>query len=279
MTFDSELESFERYADAMPNNCVLLVDTYDTLQGVRHAAQIGQRLKARGHKLIGIRLDSGDLAYLSIEAREILDSAGLPDAAILASNDLDEHLITSLKLQGAKITTWGVGTKLATAYDQPALGGVYKLGATREPSSIPQSAIRNPQSEWTPKIKLSEQLAKISTPGRLQVRRFSVEGSPVADCIYDLSTGIDPHPTTTEPTATHEGLVIPIMRNGQLTYTAPSPAEARARTLAQLQTFHPTILRLTNPHRYPVGLEPRLAHLRTTLVLAARSPGRATASP
>lgn len=271
MTFDSELEAFEAYAKVMPNNCVLLVDTYDTIEGVRHAAEIGKKLKATGHKLIGIRLDSGDLAYLSIEARKILDEAGLADAQILASNDLDEHLIESLKLQGAKITTWGVGTKLATAYDQPALGGVYKVGAIRKPNS----------DTWTPKIKLSEQIAKISTPGTLQVRRFSRDGSPVADAVYDLSLGIAAHPTIVDPAdptrtrateadATHEDLLVPVMRGGKITYTPPPVAESRARTLAQLNAFHPTIRRLTNPHRYPVGLEPRLAELRTKLIMAAR---------
>jgi nicotinate phosphoribosyltransferase len=264
----------------MPNNCVLLVDTYDTLQGVRNAAIIGQKLKAQGHKLIGIRLDSGDLAYLSTEARKILDEAGLPDAQILASNDLDEHLIESLKTQGARITTWGVGTKLATAYDQPALGGVYKVGAVRTPGS----------KEWTPKIKLSEQLAKISTPGTLQVRRYFRHGTAVADAIYDQSTGIGPRPTIvdpsdptrtrpTEPDTTHEDLLVPIMRAGRITYSPPTPVEARARTLAQLKTLHPTVLRLANPHRYPVGLEPRLAEFRTKMILAARSSPPPSAEP
>ncbi|RYF55329.1 MAG: nicotinate phosphoribosyltransferase, partial [Cytophagaceae bacterium] len=126
MSFDSELEAFETYADVLPNNVTLLVDTYDTIQGVRNAIEAGQRLRERGYRLSGIRLDSGDLAYLSIEARKLLDAAGFTDTAIVASNDLDETIINSLKQQGAKITVWGVGTKLVTAYDQPALGGVYK---------------------------------------------------------------------------------------------------------------------------------------------------------
>jgi nicotinate phosphoribosyltransferase len=123
MSFDDELASFNAYADALPNNCVFLVDTYGSLDGVRHAAEVGIRLEKQGHRLAGIRLDSGDLAYLSIEARKILDSSGFKDAAIVASNDLDEHLVASLKQQGAAINIWGVGTKLVTAYDQPALGG------------------------------------------------------------------------------------------------------------------------------------------------------------
>ena len=129
MCFDSEVEAFAAYAEAMPNNCIFLVDTYDSLAGIRNAVAIGKRLRETGHEMIGIRLDSGDLAYLSIEARKILDENEFPTAVIVASNDLDEHIITSLKRQGAKIMVWGVGTKLVTGYDQPALGGVYKLSA------------------------------------------------------------------------------------------------------------------------------------------------------
>ena len=131
MLFDSELEAFETYAHALPNNVVFLVDTYDTLEGTRRAVEIGNTLRQNGHDLLGIRLDSGDLAYLSIEARKILDAGGFPDAKIYASNDLDERTIASLKEQGAQIGVWGVGTRLVTGNDQPALGGVYKLSATR----------------------------------------------------------------------------------------------------------------------------------------------------
>jgi nicotinate phosphoribosyltransferase len=125
MSFGSELEAFNAYADALPNNCTFLVDTYDSLEGVRHAVEVGKRLRKKGHKLVGIRLDSGDLAYLSIEARKILNASGFKDAVIVASNDLNEYIIASLKQQGAAIDVWGVGTMLVTAYDQPALGGVY----------------------------------------------------------------------------------------------------------------------------------------------------------
>lgn len=133
MTFDTELEAFDAYAKVMPNNCIFLVDTYNTISGIAHAIEVGKTLHAQGHELTGIRLDSGDLAYLSIEARKMLDEAGFKHTAILATNDLDESIIASLKdQQGAKITVWGVGTKLATAFDQPALGGVYKLTALRD---------------------------------------------------------------------------------------------------------------------------------------------------
>ncbi|HLL97386.1 MAG TPA: nicotinate phosphoribosyltransferase, partial [Spirosoma sp.] len=173
MSFNSEQEAFDTYADMMPNNVTLLVDTYDTLTGVRHAIETGRQLEEQGHKLGGIRLDSGDLAYLSIEARKLLDDAGFTDTVIVASNDLDETIINSLKQQDAKIDVWGVGTKLVTAYDQPALGGVYKL-----------AAIKNRQ-HWDYKMKLSEQAIKISTPGIQQVRRFRDERGFLVDMIFD----------------------------------------------------------------------------------------------
>jgi nicotinate phosphoribosyltransferase len=172
LTFDNELASFEAYAKAMPNNCVFLVDTYNSIEGVRNAVKVGQDLRRRGHEMIGIRLDSGDLAYLSIEARKILDEGGFPNARILASNDLDEHLVTSLKEQGARIDVWGVGTRLVTAYDQPALGGVYKM-----------TGLRKPDGGWDYKVKVSEQIAKITTPGLLQVRRFRSEKEFLGDMI------------------------------------------------------------------------------------------------
>ena len=148
-------------------------------EGVRRAVDAGKWLRRQGHELIGIRLDSGDLAYLSIEARKILDAEGFPDAKIIASNELDENIIASLKDQGAKIAVWGVGTKLITAYDQPALGGVYKLSAVREPGG-----------GWKYKVKLSEQAVKVSNPGILQARRYSKGGQAIADCLYDQSADL-----------------------------------------------------------------------------------------
>src|SRR5207302_1974265 len=146
MAFDTEMEAFYAYAKALPGNCVFLVDTYNTLDGVRHAVEVGKWLREHNHELLGIRLDSGDLAYLSIEARKILDEAGFANTAILASNDLDEHIIASLNDQQAAINMWGVGTRLVTASDQPALGGVYKL-----------TGVRRPDEPWNYKVKLSEQ--------------------------------------------------------------------------------------------------------------------------
>ena len=174
MSFDDEQEAFMAYARAMPNNCVFLVDTFDTLEGVRRAVEAGRWLRETGHEMLGIRLDSGDLAYLSVEARKILDEAGFPDAAIMASNELDEHIIASLKGQGARIGVRGVGTRLVTGHEQATMGGVYKLAAVRQPGGA-----------WEYKMKLSEQAEKVSNPGIQQVRRFRQDGEFLADMIYD----------------------------------------------------------------------------------------------
>jgi nicotinate phosphoribosyltransferase len=272
MSFDSELEAFQAYAEAMPNNCVFLVDTYDTLEGVRRAVQVGHWLRERGHKMAGIRLDSGDLAYLSIEARKILDAAGFRDAVIVASNDLDEHIIDSLKDQGARIAVWGVGTKLATAYDQPALGGVYKLAMTRQPGE-----------EWKYKIKLSEQAIKISTPGIQQVRRFFNGTEYIGDMIFDQERGlkggshwvlVDPSDPTRRKLVPRDSefrdLLVPIFRQGQQVYTPPDPAAIRDHVKNQQRFFHAGIKRFVYPHQYPVGLEEGLHDLKTELVLQAR---------
>jgi nicotinate phosphoribosyltransferase len=273
MSFDTELESFEAYAKVLPNNCTFLVDTYNTLDGVCHAIAVGKMLRQRGHEMGGIRLDSGDLAYLSIEARKMLDAAGFPKAKILASNDLDEHLVADLKQQGAKIGIWGIGTKLVTAYDQPALGGVYKLGALREKDG----------KTWQHKIKLSEQVGKVSIPGILQVRRFRNEGGFVADAIYDTLTGIesdsactivDPNDMTRQkkiPAGTaYEDLLVPVFREGKCVYDQPPIAEVRERAIHQLAMLHPSIKRFRNPHRYPAGLEKTLFDLRNQLILKAK---------
>jgi nicotinate phosphoribosyltransferase len=253
----------------MPNNCVFLVDTYDTLEGVRQAIATGLRLRERGHELAGIRLDSGDLAWLSAEARKLLDAAGFQNAAIVASNDLDERLIKSIKEQGAKITVWGVGTKLATAYDQPALGGVYKL-----------SALRVRGGEWQSKVKLSEQAVKVSNPGIQQIARFSHRGQFVGDALWNeldpprgAVTIVDPADPTREkrfePDLEREDLLKPAFSAGRRV-TAESVHEARERVQAQLARFHDGIKRFDNPHEYPVGLERGLFELKTRLVRNAR---------
>jgi len=276
MAFDSEREAFETYAQALPNNCVFLVDTYDTLQGVRQAIATGLELRERGYELAGIRLDSGDLAWLSAEARQLLDAAGFPAASIVASNDLDERLIKSIKDQGAKVSVWGVGTKLATAYDQPALGGVYKL-----------SALRVAGGEWQSKVKVSEQAAKVSNPGILQVTRFKQRGQFVGDAVWneleppapDELTIVDPTDPTRQKrfdaSLEREELLKPAFRAGARVGPAERAQAARARVRSELAGFHAGIKRFDNPHEYPVGLERRLYELKSRLVRAARAAGGA----
>jgi nicotinate phosphoribosyltransferase len=254
----------------MPNNCTFLVDTYNTIGGVRNAIEAGKRLKKRGHKLVGIRLDSGDLAYLSIKARKLLDAAGFKDASIVGSNDLNEHLITSLKQQNAKINLWGVGTMLVTAYDQPALGGVYKL-----------SAIRKPDGTWDHKIKLSEQAAKVTNPGILQVRRFRKGAQFIGDAIYDETRPIPSRIKIVDPAdatrrkqfpaeSKYENLLVPVFRRGKLVYDIPSLDTIRTRAQNQLSMLHPGVKRFENPHEYPAGLELTLHELKTELILRAK---------
>jgi nicotinate phosphoribosyltransferase len=270
MLFDDEEEAFRAYAAAMPGNCTLLVDTYRSLEGVKKAIATGRWLRERGGVLSGIRLDSGDLAWLSQEARRMLDEAGLQDTAILASNELDEHIVESLKEQGARIAVWGVGTRLVTGAEDGALGGVYKLGA-----------VRRPGGPWLHRVKLSEQSAKTTVPGILQVRRYRTEGGDLADCIWDELTGL-PEPATLVDPLDHtrrreipagtpgDDLLVPIMRRGQVVYQPPPLADSRRRTQEELSRLHAGVKRFVNPHQYPVGLERGLFDLRTRLVLAAR---------
>lgn len=271
MAFETELEAFAAYADALPNNCVFLVDTYDTLEGVRHAVEIGKRLRQTGHEMAGIRLDSGDLAWLSIEARRILDEGGFPQAFIVASNDLDEHLIESLKHQGAAINVWGIGTKLVTGDGQGALGGVYKL-----------AAIRNAAGEWEPKIKLSEQAAKVSLPGIQQVRRYTLNGEFCGDIIYNPEKPLPEEVELIHPDdalrhkaipehASHEDLLQPLYRKGQLTAAMPDLPAIQARCRDQLSHLHAAVKRLQNPHAYPAGIERALAEQKLHMIRQIRT--------
>jgi nicotinate phosphoribosyltransferase len=241
------------------------------LNGVENAIQVGRKLRDRGYELAGIRLDSGDLAYLSIEARRMLDEAGFPDAKISASNDLDEYLIQSLKEQGACINIWGVGTHLVSAWDQPALGGVYKL-----------TALRNEAGEWESKIKLSEQAGKINVPGVLQVRRFRDARGFMGDMIYDENLGfslpevmIDPADFTKRKVMqaewASEELLVPVFRKGRCVYEKPELDQTRRRVKEELAMLHPTIRRFENPHSYPVGLEEKLFQLRAEQVLKMKN--------
>ena len=271
MVQESELDAFQAMAEHMPNNCVFLADTFNTLEGVRHAVQVGQTLRHHGHEMIGVRLDSGDLAFLSQEARKILNQGGFEKAIIVASNDLDERLIASLLAQGARIDSFLVGTHYITAYGQPALGGVYKLAAVFKNGC------------WTPKVKLSEQRIKTSVPGVQQVRRYlGPDGSFIADQIFDVTDPDGPGEWTVNPedelsrkripgTPRFCDLLTPIFdESGALVYRPPHIAEIRARVKDQLSQLHPGILRLDNPHSYPAGLSLHLHELRSRLVLGAR---------
>ena len=273
MAFGNELESFEAYARALPNNCVFLADTYDTLEGVRKAARVGKMLRQSGHEMVGIRLDSGNLDRLSRDARKILDEAGFADAVIIASNDLDEHRIASLKKRGASVGVWGVGTRMVTADGQPAMGGVYKL-----------AAVRGSSGDWDYKLKRSEQAVKVSIPGILQVRRFQKTGRVVGDLVYDLRFGggskqvlLDssrvPRERPFPAWEAGEDLLIPVWRNGKQVCEAESVDCCRQRAQEQLDGLDPALKRLTRPGQYPVGLESRLHHLRERMILESHRHG------
>lgn len=272
MVFDEELDSFQTYAQNLSSNCVFLVDTYDTLEGVKKAIEVGKWLREHGKKLVGIRLDSGDLALLSIRSRELLDAAGFHDTKIIASNELDEVLITELKRQGAQINIWGVGTNLITGGTQPALDGVYKL-----------SAIRDTNGQWKYKLKLSEQMVKVSNPGILQIRRFTSPQGNIADAIYDTQTGfpqekytiVDPlDPTkmrTLKKDQPWEDLLVPIFRKGSLVYNLPGLHQIKLKTQEGLQHFAVGIKRFLNPHQYIVGMEKTIYEKKVSLIKEIRS--------
>jgi nicotinate phosphoribosyltransferase len=270
MFHGDELASFRAYAEALPGNCTFLVDTYDTLDGVRNAIVVGKELRAKGHELAGIRLDSGDLAHLSAQSRVLLDDAGFPNAKIVASNDLDEHLIQNIQDQGACIDTWGVGTRLVTAYDQPALGGVYKLGACRDD-----------RGNWHESIKLSEQPIKISNPGVLQVRRLRQGNELVGDVIYDSEHGCelplelhdieDPLKLPITPVFDQaDDLLATVMDRGRIVATSDLEA-ARARAASDLAMLSPRTKRFLNPQPLPVGLDGHVHRRKLELIAEARS--------
>ncbi|MGE0550229.1 MAG: nicotinate phosphoribosyltransferase [Kofleriaceae bacterium] len=265
-----ELTAFRSYAHALPGNCTFLVDTYDTIAGVRHAITVGRELRAAGHEMMGIRLDSGDLAHLSIEARKLLDDAGFRGAKIIASNDLDETLISSLAEQDAQIDSYGVGTKLVTGYDQPALGGVYKLGAYRDEAG-----------QWHDAIKLSEQPIKISNPGVLQVRRLRRAGELAGDVIYDREAGFSgpaihdiEHPELPAFTPAFDSaddLMVTMLERGQRVREPDSLDDARARASRELAMLSPRTRRFLNPQPYPVGLDDHVHGRKHQLIAEARA--------
>ena len=274
MSFPDEYTAFKKYAELYPNACTLLVDTYDTLKsGVPNAIRVFREMKEAGIPLTkyGIRLDSGDLAYLSKRARKMLDKAGFPDAVISASSDLDENLIDSLKAQGAEINVWGVGTNLITSKDQPAFGGVYKL-----------AAIMNPDGTFTPKIKLSENTAKVTNPGNKTVYRIydketgmlNADLICLADETFDTEKDLrifDPIETwkkTRYKAGTYEirELLVPIFIDGECVYESPSVMEMREYCHQEQNTVWEESRRLVNPHKVYVDLSDKLYKMKAQLL-------------
>ena len=273
MNFPDEYTAFMNYANAYPDNVLLLVDTYDTLKsGVPNAIRCFDEMVKQGKKPKGIRLDSGDLAYLSKKARKMLDAAGFPNAIICASGDLDENLIRDLKLQGACIDTWGVGTKLITSEDCPSLGGVYKLSAERV------------NGQTVPKIKISENPVKITNPGVKKLYRIydKANGMAVADLIaldhetYDESqplTIYDPVNTWKSMTLTNytmKELHVPLFKGGKRVYQSPSLMDIQKHCREDLATFWDQYKRLLNPHRYKVDLSDSLWMLKNSMIQQMR---------
>ncbi|NBD25762.1 nicotinate phosphoribosyltransferase [Paenibacillus glycinis] len=271
---DSEEEAFRKYAEVLPDQVTLLVDTYDTLRsGVPNAIRIGKLLEKQGKKMNGIRLDSGDLAYLSQEARRMLDEAGLRYVGIVASNDLDEGLIFSLKGQGAKIDVWGVGTQLITSGDQPSLGGVYKLVA------------REKDGELVPVIKISGNPEKVTTPGRKDLYRIVNRETGIAEGDY-LTLAEEGPMDTEEPLRLFDPvhhyiqkvvrlydavpLLASIFREGELVYELPSLEDIRRYHREQLKLFWPQVLRKTNPAEYRVNLSETAWELKMALIAKYR---------
>ncbi len=268
MSFPDELSAFRAYADTFPKACLLLVDTYDTLRsGVPNAITVFRELRERGYEPMGIRLDSGDLAYLSKRARVMLDEAGFPQAKICASSDLDENVIRDLKMQGCRIDTWGVGTRLITSEDNPALGGVYKMAAEVV------------DGRMVPKIKLSDNPAKVTNPGYKKLfRLYGPDGMAIADLIALEEETLD----ETKPLRifdpehsyknmlveqfTARELLVPVFREGRQVYTSPSVAEIRAYARRELDTMWDEYRRLMQPHIYKVDLSDRLYDLKKRLI-------------
>lgn len=275
MDFPSELEAFRAYADVYPDGAMFLVDTYDTLSsGVPNAIKVFDELVKKGHKPVGIRIDSGDLAYLTKQARKMLDEAGYEYTQICASGDLDERLIASLKNQGARIDTWGVGTKLITSADMPALGGVYKLSAIKH------------GDEYIPKIKLSNNSAKITNPGfKTLYRVYDKDGMAFADLIALKSDKFDvkkpltlTHPVEKWKQTTFNAgeytlreLSVKIMENGKRIIKMPTLKQICSYCQSEKQTFWDEYKRIDNPHIYKVDLSDSLMSLKEGMIEEIRS--------
>ena len=274
MSFPDEYTAFKTYANMYPDACCLLVDTYDTLKsGVPNAIRVFEEMRNAGIPLknYGIRLDSGDLAYMSKQARKLLDAAGFDDAYISASSDLDEYLIESLKIQGATITSWGVGTNLITSKDNPAFGGVYKL-----------AAIQNEAGEFIPKIKLSENVEKVTNPGNKTVYRIydKETGKIKADLICLVGEVFDetkdmklfdpnaPWKKTTLPGGSYtlRELLVPVFQKGECVYESPSVMDIQRYCTREKDTIWDETKRFVNPQEIYVDLSDKLYEMKTALL-------------
>jgi nicotinate phosphoribosyltransferase len=277
MAFENEREAFEKYAETYPDGALLLIDTYDTLgSGIENAIAIGQKLREGGHSNFGVRLDSGDLEYLSKKVRQRLDEAGLRDARIVASNELDENIIHQLITQGAPIDIWGVGTNLVTARGDPALTGVYKIAA-REKDGV-----------FVPTIKVSNNPEKTTNPGVKQVWRFTNGGnSPIADliCLADEQPEPGRPYTFNHPAGDYRKFVLSEyahiasllglkVKTGSIVGEHPPIASIRSRAHDEIDRLDDTFKRLINPHVYKVSLSNRLSELKTRLVRENLAKGR-----
>ena len=275
MSFPDEYTAFKTYARMYPEACILLVDTYDVLKsGVPNAIRVFEEMREEGIQLkkYGIRIDSGDLAYLSKEAYKMLAAAGFDDATISASSDLDEYLIESLKAQDAKINSWGVGTRLITSNDNPAFGGVYKLAAVKNPET----------GEFVPKIKLSENTAKVTNPGNKTVDRIYSKstGKIKADliCLADEKLNPDETMVVFDPVDTWKKtkilggtyevreLLVPVIKEGKRVYTSPSVMELRAICQQEQSTLWDESRRFSNPQKVYVDLSPKLYQVKKELI-------------
>ena len=273
MSFPDELTAFREYARLYPDACTLLVDTYDTLKcGIPNAIKVFSELRASGHTPKGIRIDSGDLAYLTKKARKMLDEAGFPEVKICVSGDIDENVMTSLAIQGAKIDSYGIGTKLITSHSHPSLGGVYKL-----------VAIDEGEDKLTPKIKVSNTTEKITNPGFKKVMRIYVDGHAEADlvCLKDEQfdntkplTVFHPVETWKKMTFTNyeiKEITTKIIDGGKLVYDFPTVKELITRAKKSFDEFWEEYKRIVNPHVYKVDLSDKLYELKKKLLSEAQN--------
>ena len=267
--FDTELESFRAYAKVYPDDCTLLIDTYNVLKsGLPNAITVFKELEAAGHKGRGVRIDSGDIAYLSKKCRQMLDEAGLDYIGIVASNSLDEYIIRDLIMQGAKINSFGVGERLVTSKSEPVFGGVYKLAAVEK------------NGEIIPRIKISENVIKITNPGFKTVWRLydKESGKAIADVLtmydeviddtmpYEIFDPIHTYKRQTLTSFTAKRLQVPIFEKGRCVYVCPSLKEIRDYCAAQLETIWEESRRFENPQTYYVDLSPKLWALKQEML-------------